>query len=448
MSRLLAGPRVRLLREQHGLSQAELAARLGISPSYLNQIERDRRALSAAVLLRMSQSLSVEPAYFSADETARLASELRDVLLADPEGAEVPVEEIAQVAARMPVLARAVVALGRGATGADAPHERVRDFLNDRQNYLGSLDEAAERVAELIDAPGGDLRAGLARRLADHGVRLVAQTADAPPGELRRYDRHAHVLRLSPHLRPAQQAFQMALQLALVEHDAELDALVQELPEGEARALARVGLAQYYAGATLMPYRRFHAAAEELAYDIERLAERFRVGFEAACHRLSTLQRPGLRGVPFSFVRVDRAGNVSKRHSANALQFSRGGATCPLWSVYAAFVTPGQIVTQVAETPDGRIAFWVARAVVRKRTGFGMPEQTFALGLGCELHEARRLVYTRGLDLSDSATAVPIGMGCRTCPRTDCAQRALPAADQRLDVDEDRTLLVPYPACT
>jgi hypothetical protein len=255
------------------------------------------------------------------------------------------------------------------------------------------------------------------------------------------------MLRLAAQLRPGQQAFQLATQLAFLEHDGLLEEIIAtgSFTTAETRALARIGLAQYYAGALLMPYRMFHAAAEEDGYDVERLALRFGVGFEAVCHRLSTLQRPGVSGVPFSFVRVDRAGNISKRQSATGFHFSRGGGSCPLWNVYEAFTTPGLILRQVAQMPDGRSYFWIARTVARKRSGYGMATKTFAIGLGCELHHAQRLVYARGLDLRDPGLATPIGMGCKTCERPNCPQRAFPTVGRPLDVDHDRSTFDPYP---
>jgi len=240
----------------------------------------------------------------------------------------------------------------------------------------------------------------------------------------------------------------MATQLAFLEHSRLLDELVADgqLASAEARTLTRIGLAHYFAGATLMPYRIFHGAAEADRYDIERLADRFAVGFEVICHRLSTLQRPRLRGVPFSFVRVDRAGNISKRQSATGVHFSRGGGSCPLWNVYEAFTTPGRILTQVAEMPDGRRYFWIARTVARKRTGYGQPAKTFALGLGCELRHAHRLVYARGLDLDDRPLVTTIGMGSKTCERANCPQRAFPAVDRPRAADEHRSTFAPYAA--
>jgi hypothetical protein len=469
MSSMLVGARLRHLREDRGLSQAELARRLEISPSYLNQLERERRPLTVPVLLRLTEAFGVDAGFFSAQDSSRLIAELREALADEAVAVRVSTREIAELASNQPSVARALIELRRryrdtvahtsaliGGQGWPAeeealgamPHEQVRDFFYDRQNYIDGLDVAAEALARELEAAPGDLRAALVRRLEKgHGVRVVVGQGGDGGGELRRYDPDTRMLRLSGQLRPGQQAFQLATQLAFLEHGALLDDTVAtgSFSTGETRTLARIGLAHYYAGALLMPYGPFHAAAEQERYDVERLADRFGVGFEATCHRLSTLQRPGLRGVPFSFVRVDRAGNISKRQSATGFHFSRGGGSCPLWNVYEAFTTPGRILTQVAQMPDGRSYFWVARTVARKRSGYGTPTKTFALGLGCELRHAHRLVYSRGLDLRDPALATPIGMGCKTCERTACPQRAFPAVGHRLKVDPDRTTFAPYP---
>jgi predicted transcriptional regulator/transcriptional regulator with XRE-family HTH domain len=469
MSTDLAGARLRHLREDRGLSQAELARRLEISPSYLNQLERNRRPLTVGVLLRLSEAFGVDAGFFSAQDRSRLIAELREALADEAVAVRVSASEIAELATNQPSVARALIELRRryrdtvahtsalvGGQGWPAdeealgamPHEQVRDFFYDRQNYIDPLDVAAETLAATLELAPGDMRGALSDRLRElHGVRVVVgRGEDSGGGELRRYDPEARVLRLSGQLRPGQQAFQLATQLALLEHDELLDATVAtgSFTTSETRTLARIGLAHYYAGAVLMPYGPFHVAAEQEHYDVERLADRFSVGFEATCHRLSTLQRPGLRGVPFSFVRVDRAGNISKRQSATGFHFSRGGGSCPLWNVYEAFTTPGRILTQVAQMPDGRSYFWVARTVARKRSGYGTPTKTFALGLGCELRHAHRLVYSRGLDLRDPALATQIGVGCKTCERTACPQRAFPAVGHRLEADPDRTTFAPY----
>jgi predicted transcriptional regulator len=210
------------------------------------------------------------------------------------------------------------------------------------------------------------------------------------------------------------------------------------------RALARIGLANYFAGALLLPYQRFLDAAETFRYDIDRLRRRYEVGFETVCHRLSTLQRPSARGVPFFFIRVDRAGNISKRQSATHFHFSRVGGTCPLWNVYEAFTRPGRILTQLAQMPDGRTYLWVASTVSSPQVGFGHPVKTFAIALGCDVEHAGRLVYSKGLDLNDRDAPTPIGMGCKVCERESCAQRAFPFAGRPLNVDENYRSPIPY----
>ena len=202
-------------------------------------------------------------------------------------------------------------------------------------------------------------------------------------------------------------------------------------------------MANYFAAATVLPYGQFHDVAEKFRYDIERLSAFYSVSYETIAHRLSTLQRPSMRGVPFSFVRVDRAGNMSKRQSATGFHFSSSGGTCPLWNVYETFANPGKILVQIAQMPDGRSYMWVARTVERRASRYGQPGKTFAIGLGCELRHAHRLVYSEGLDLSGDI-ATPIGAGCRVCERDNCPQRAFPALGRALDIDEHRSTVSPY----
>jgi len=268
------------------------------------------------------------------------------------------------------------------------------------------------------------------------------------PGEHRRFDPDNRVLHLSRSLAAGQKAFQMATQLAFLEQSGTLDALIRSprLTGTESQALARIGLANYYAGALVLPYGDFLAAAERLRYDVDLLSEFFSVGIETICHRLSTLQRPGAAGVPFFFVRVDRAGNISKRQSATDFHFSRVGGSCPLWNVYEAFASPDRILTQLAQMPDGRTYLWIARTVSHGQGGYGMPGKAFAIGLGCDLRHAPRLVYARGLNLNDPSAATPIGTGCKVCERPNCPQRAFPPMGRKVLVDERRSQFEPYSA--
>jgi len=463
------GVQLRRFREERNLTQAALARALEISPSYVNQLESNQRPITAAVLLKLSAVFGVDAQQLSTGPADRLVAELHDVA-ADSGGAEpVTHAEIRELAQSMPAVARLLVDLHRryrqaadlteavtatvdaGVSGLavvppPSAYEEVRDFFYDHRNYFAALDDAAEAIAVEAQLATGDAEPGLVRRLhIAHGV-SVDQLDDPAGLTKRRYDPSSRTLALSAQLSAGQRAFQLATHLATLELNAELDKVVEgsRLSGDETRALARIGLANYAAGAIILPYRAFRAAAERSRYDIELLQRRFRVGYETVTHRLSTLQRPGARGVPFIFVRVDRAGNVSKRQSATDFHFSRIGGSCPLWNVYEAFAHPGAIQTQLAQMPDGRSYLWVARTVSRHLGGYGTPAKTFAIGLGCDLRHAHRLVYADGLDLVAPAALTPIGPGCKICPRRDCPQRAFPAIGRALATDPNHSSVIPY----
>jgi predicted transcriptional regulator/transcriptional regulator with XRE-family HTH domain len=468
MSKTFMGVRLRKLRAERGMTQVALAHALGLSPSYLNQIEQNQRPLTVPVLLRISKTLGVDVQQFSEDEEARLVASMREALADNPGGEAVALPELREIASQMPAVARALLALhrrhqealeqleamaaelgdGRGdiARSRPMPFEVVRDFFFANQNHFAPLDLAAESLAAEARAHGGPLAEWLQQRLMKlHGVRVVPTDEGALDSQ-RRYEPASRVLRLSASLEPGQQAFQLATQLALLEQAALIESLVAQAAFGDApaHALARIGLANYFAGAMLLPYGIFLAAAQALRYDIDLLARQFGVGFETVCHRLSTLQRPGASGVPFFFIRVDRAGNISKRQSATHFHFSKTGGTCPLWNVYEAFAQPGRVLPQLARMPDGRAYLWIARTVSHGQRGFGSPGKTFSIGLGCDVRHAPRLVYAKGLDLKDPEVPTPIGMGCKVCERAACPQRAFPFVGRPLDVNENESRFTPY----
>ncbi|RBP13157.1 hypothetical protein DFR50_112128 [Roseiarcus fermentans] len=468
MKKSFVGVRLRRLREERGLTQTALAQSLGLSPSYLNQLENNQRPLTVPVLLKINAIFGVDVQLFSEGDEGRLVADLREVFSDPLNGETVSVAELREVAASMPALGRAVTALhqrwrhaveradamagelGLGSGGvptfaAPMPYEQVRDFFYAHHNHFPELDEAAERLASEAGLVAGDMAQGLARHLEGrHGVRIV-RTEDE--GAQRRFLPAERVLRLSRRLDAGQRAFQIATQLAFIEQGPLIDRLAAEAAGGrETRALARIGLANHFAGAVVMPYAAFLAAAERERYDIERLGALFGVGYEAVCHRLSSLQRPGALGVPFFFIRVDRAGNISKRQSATDFHFSRVGGSCPLWNIYEAFAQPGRILTQVAQMPDGRTYLWIARTVHHSARAYCDPGKTFAVGLGCDIRHAGRLVYSKGLALDDPAAATPIGAGCKVCDRPACPQRAFPLIGRPIAVDETRGGFAPYAA--
>jgi predicted transcriptional regulator/transcriptional regulator with XRE-family HTH domain len=466
VAKTFVGSRVRQLRSERGFSQAALAQMLEISPSYLNQIEHDVRPLTVAVLLRITEVFGVDATFFASHDDTRLVAELREVTMDRDLDIDVDPAEIADVVNAHPSLARAMVNLhrryqitttqlaaategrftdGSGSGAITMPHEEVRDYFYQRQNYLHELDAAAEDLTIDLRMHRGDLARDLSDRLkAVHGVHIVRRS-DLGDTVLHRYDPATRRLEIADHLSSGQQVFKMAAELAYLEFGDLIDKLVEEghFTSEESTTLARLGLANYFAAATVLPYGQFHEVAERFRYDVERLSAFYQVSYETVAHRLSTLQRQSMRGVPFSFVRVDKAGNMSKRQSATGFHFSSSGGTCPLWNVYETFANPGKILVQIAQMPDGRSYMWVARTVERRASRYGQPGKTFAIGLGCELRHAHRLVYSEGLDLSGDI-ATPIGAGCRVCERDNCPQRAFPALGRALDIDEHRSTVSPY----
>lgn len=466
MSKAFMGVRLRRLREERGITQAALAQALAISTSYLSQLEQNQRPLTVPVLLRLNAAFGVDVQIFSEDDEARLITDLREALSDGAQSETISVAEIRELATNMPAVARTLVSLHRrnregveraeamaarlgdewmGDAPARMPFEQVRDFFYARHNHIAELDDAAERLYAAAGLAPRTVHAGLAAGLANrHDVRLIYDEGETAQ---RRYDPASRALHLSPDLKQGQQAFQMATQLAFLELGDVIDRLADDpaLLGDEARHLARIGLANYFAGALILPYGDFLRAAEAQHYDIERLGRHYGVGFETICHRLSTLQRPEARGVPFFFIRVDRAGNISKRQSATDFHFSRVGGSCPLWNVYEAFAQPGRVLTQLAQMPDGRTYLWIARTVGRGNAAYGVPGKTFAVGLGCDVRHASRIIYSKGLDLTDPRAATPIGAGCKVCERPACPQRAFPPIGHALAVDQNRSSLTPYP---
>jgi predicted transcriptional regulator/transcriptional regulator with XRE-family HTH domain len=458
------GRKVNALRTRAGLTQAALAERLSISASYLNLIENDRRPLPAALLIRLAQVLDLDLKTLVAAADARLATDLLEVF-ADPlfEGLAPSEREARDLAAGAPDVARAVLHLhhayraahassqtlaaqvldrqdARGAERVALSSEQVSDFLERHANHFPELEAEAERVWSEGGLAGEDLFGALCAHLEKrHRVSVEVCRAGAMRGAMRRYDPATRRLTLSEVLRRGSRNFQLAYQIGLLECGELLDRLTRDpaLTGDESRALGRVTLASYFAAAVLMPYAAFRAAAEEERYDLDLLQHRFRVNFEQVAHRVCTLQRKGAEGVPFFMVRIDLAGNISKRFSACAVGFPRFGGLCPLRNVHAAFLQPNVLRVQVSRLPEGHTFFSVARTIRRHRGGFHAPEVLYAIELGCELEHARRLVYADGIDLEHPAGVVPVGLTCRLCERMDCRARAFPSLQRPLDVDEN-----------
>jgi predicted transcriptional regulator len=447
------------------MTQAELARRLGISASYLNLIEHNRRAFGADLLVRLAGVLPVDLRALSPDHEGRLLTELLEAF-GDPlfDGVDLVASDVGECAAAHPGVAQAVLRLYAAYRGAResarnlaaklsdgalddldrsrSPSEEVSDFLQRSTNHFPELEDGAEALSRdaRLELESESLFTGLAaylRRVAGVEVR-VEQTSAMRPA-LRRYDPQRRILHLSEVLRRGSRNFQLAHQVGLLTQSAVLDRLADDplLTTPESRALCRVALANYFASAVLMPYERFVRAARQERYDVELLGHRFRASFEQTCHRLTTLRRPGLEGVPFHMVRIDVAGNISKRFSASGMRFPRFSGACPRWNVFAAFLTPGMICTQLSQMPDGQVFFEVARTVRKEGGGYRSPRTQYAVAIGCAVSHAGELVYADGFDLRSREAFVQVGPTCRLCERLDCEQRAYPPLQHPLSVNED-----------
>ncbi len=459
--KLYAGAKLREMRTRLSLTQREFAAKLGVSLPYLNQMENNNRPISTTVVLALAQEFGMDVTELSTGDSERLVSDMREAL-ADPVFADAvpPLADLRLTASNAPALARAFIelhrtyrqtherlasldeALGREDASTQAsPWEEVRDFFHYCDNYIDAVDRAAELFANRAEEPGGIREAALSS-LSERGIQVVFSDIE----DLRVYDAESKTLRLSSRTAPQTQVFQLLLQVALISQDKLLEATLDfaKFQSEEARSIAKIGLANYFAGASLMPYAKFLAAAQDYRHDLELLSTRFGASIEQIAHRLSTLQRPGAKGIPFFFVRVDQAGTITKRHSATRLQFARFGGACPLWNVHRAFETPGHFLLQLAETPDGVRYISLATDVSKSGGSYGAPVRRYAIALGCEVRHAQALVYADNLDINNASAYEPIGISCRICERQTCHQRSVPPLERRLTIDTHTRGTLPY----
>jgi len=465
LGKLYIGRKVRELRESSKATQAAFAGRIGISASYLNQIENNQRPISAAVLLTLAENFKIDIGSISGSDGDRLLSALSEAL-ADPvfDAYSPTLQELKLVTQNAPGFAHALIAshqayrrnseqlasfddhmVRTNAFSDPTPYEEVRDFFHFVDNYIPDLDVAAERLATSLGIPERDAGLALPTYLESrHGVRILR----AQPGEdvLRQYDAASRALFLNPYSPASTRTFQMAFQVGALEFDGEIDAIIKRanFRTQESADICKIGLRNYFAGALTLPYRHFLAAANGLRHDLELMATRFGASLEQVSHRLSTLQRPGEKGIPVFFARIDRAGNITKRHSAAKLQFARFGGACPLWNVHQAFEMPGRIIRQLAETPDGARYLSVATEIAKGSGGFNTPRLRYAIALGCEVAYAQHFTYADGLDLTNRAGFDPIGISCRICERANCLQRAAPPLKSKLTIDHNRRATVPF----
>lgn len=472
---LKLGAKIRRLRRAAGQTQAQLAEKLGISASYLNLIEHNNRNVTVDLLLRLAEQFGLDLSDLAEDEEGELVADLMEVFgdtLFDT--LDLTTTDVRELVSATPVAAKAVVALydayrktqmdvltlteqvseEAGALldfESQLPAERVSDFIQERANHFPDIEEEAERIRRDARIDARDPFSAMVDHMQTaYGIRVAVLPPKPGAEAARRYDPTHRTLEISERLARHSRIFQLAHQLGLVAAGPVFDMLLKEggLTEGEAHALGKVALANYFAAALLMPYESFLESAQALRYDIELLQHHFGASFEQVCHRLTTLQRPGRKGIPFHMLRVDIAGNVSKRFSLSGLRIPRYGGACPRWNVYAAFLSPGAINAQISVMPDKENYFCIARTVHARGGGYGAPQSILAIGIGCELGHAREMVYADGIDLDNPDRRIPAGVQCRTCERMDCRQRAFPPVYHRLNIDENVRGLSAYVSTT
>ncbi len=454
---LYLGPRLKRLRRELGLTQQAMAEDLQISPSYVALIERNQRPLTVSLLLRLARTYKLDIADLAAEDGAdyarRLGEVLRDPIFAD---IDLPPLEVADAASNFPGVSEALLRLygayrgeqralaeqrvqGGAQAGSD-PVGEARRFVAGQRNYFHDLDTRAEALAAKIAEAGG-AEAWLRQR----GTRVRYLPGDVLVDSIRRYDRHNEQLLIDDMLDGASRAYQLAVHIAYTAMRGEIAEVLRGASFGSetAAVLARRALAAYGAAALLMPYTRFAAAAETRRYDVEALSRQFTTSFEQTAHRLTTLGRPGQERVPFFFIRVDEAGNVSKRLDGAGFRFAAHGGGCPLWSVHSVFRTPGEIVTQWLELPGGERFFSIARTVTAGGGEHGRPRILRAIALACAAEQAPRLVYAQAIGPA-AVAATPIGITCSLCQRAACPARAVPPIGREILPEDYRRAAEPF----
>jgi hypothetical protein len=462
-ARIFAGDRIREMRKRLAMNQTTLGRRLGISTSYLSQIESGDRPITDGVLRALARAFPLDWVdVVPEDDSATLVAALEAGADTSVPAGLLEDDVVLRGLKQQPLVTRRMIALhaalrrsqeqlrvlddrldAQATHSSLLPWEEVRDWFQGSNNYVDPLDRFAEDLAADLAATRAPAAVLTERLRRGHGVTVID---DALSSSLRAFDAASGTLTIDGAQPGETRNFQLAHQLIRLEASTLIEGIVIEAPlrSDAARELLRVGLANYGAGALLMPYARFRSAARACRHDVDALRQTFGVSFEQACHRLSNLQRPGIPGVPFFFCRIDIAGNITKRHSATRLQFAQYGGACPLWIAHEAVAISDRILVQIAEMPDSVRYVSMARGLVKATSRYVRTPRRYAVVLGCEIEHAADFIYGDGLDLSGKDSATPIGPSCRICPRRDCDHRAYPPAGRELLIDPNRRAIVPY----
>ncbi len=459
---LKIGPKIKSFRRQLGLQANKLAEQLGISPSYLNLIESGKRKIDGDLLLKVCEELKIELSDLTNKSDLNLVNDISE-LLDDQlfEDLDILGPEVKDLVNTNPKIARALIKLGDNYKQKDHeiiskvetlsgkiidsrktsfPGEVISDFLQEKKNYFPKLEEFANKIFDKVQLNNRTRYVALCDFLRTEysiNVKDIIPEEGKPFSKI--FNKNNKELLLSEYNSLETKKLHAAAQIAQEGAINEINEYLSEFkfPSDEAKRLTKIALLNYCAAAILMPYKLFHSECKKLKYDLELLQNTFATSFEQVAHRVTCLQDPKLPGIPFHMLRVDIAGNISKRFSLSGIEIPRYGGACPRWNVYSAFTRPGVIQAAVSKMSNGKKYVCIAKTVEKGVGRYGRKKSMLSIGLGCEAKYAKEFVYTENLNLNDKKTEIPIGVSCRTCDRLDCSQRAFPPLHKKFDVDID-----------
>jgi len=468
---LQIGHKIKSKRRKLGISQADMAKKLYISPSYLNLIESGKRKVNVDLLLKLSNELGIEMSDISKKTDTNLYQNLMDVLGDNLfEDLDITNFDIKEIVNSNPLIAKALVKLGdnykkksqdivskvENISGKfidnqknSFPGEVVSDFIQENENYFPKLEEFANGIFSEIQNNNRTSYLPLCEYLLKkHKIEVKSLIPDEKKLFTKKFDPIKKTFLLSDYLALATKKLHVAAQIVHLDANDILDGYLDtfKFPSEESRKLSKVALLNYAAAAILMPYKLFYKECKEQRYDLELLQNTFATSFEQVAHRVTCLQDPNMKGIPFHMLRADIAGNISKRFSLSGIEIPRYGGACPRWNIYSAFTAPGKIHAAVSKMPDGEKYVCIARTVEKGIAKHGMFKSLLSIGLGCQIKYAKDFIYTDALNLNDKNTEVPIGVNCRTCDRMDCQQRAFPPLHKKFDIDLNKRGISVYVA--
>jgi len=457
---LKIGPKIKAFRRQLGIQANKLAEQLGISPSYLNLIEGGKRKIDGDLLLKVCQELKIELSDLTTKSDLNLANNISELLDDELfEDLDILGPEVKDLVNTNPKIARALIKLGdnfkqkdheminkvENLSGkiidnrkASFPGEVISDFLQENKNYFPKLEEFANTIFDKVQQSNRTRYIALCEFLKSEysiTVKDIIPEEGKPFSKI--YKKNKKELWLSDYVSLETKKLYAAAQIANEGAMQDINECLSKFkfPSEESKKLTQVALLNYCGAAILMPYKLFHSECKKLKYDLELLQNTFATSFEQVAHRVTCLQDPKLPGIPFHMLRVDIAGNISKRFSLSGIEIPRYGGACPRWNVYSAFTRPGVIQAAVSKMTNGEKYVCIAKTVEKGVGRFGQSKSILSIGLGCEAKYAKDFVYTENIDITDKKTEIPIGVSCRTCDRLDCSQRAFPPLHKKFDVD-------------